>query len=80
MIISVKFCFEIPQLQYTDLNEIVNVVKVVVILIFWFVNFLSVKVSPEERLNPGYGNLKECPFPTNRAVPWIDVTDTKIYM
>ena len=32
MIISVKFCFEIPQLQYIDLNEIVNVVKVVVIL------------------------------------------------
>lgn len=32
MIISVKFCFEIPQLQYTDLNEIVNVVKVAVIL------------------------------------------------
>ena len=38
------------------------------------------KVSPEERLNPGYGNLKECPFPTDRGVPWIEVTDTKIYM
>ena len=61
MIISVKFCFEIPQLQYTDLNEIVNVVKVAVILtsahinvstfFFWLVNFLSAKVSPE--VKPG---------------------------
>lgn len=67
-------------MQYTYLNEIVNVVKVVVILIFWFVNFLSVKVSPEERLNLGYGSHKEYPFPPNGDVPWIEVTDTKIYM
>ena len=90
MIISVKFCFEIPQLQYTDLNEIVNVVKVAVILtsvhinvstfFFWLVNFLSAKVSPEQRLNLGYGNHKEYPFPPNENVPWIEVTDTKIYM
>ena len=89
MIISVKFCFEIPQLQYIDLNEIVNVVKVVVILtsvhinvstFFWLVNFLSAEVSPEERLNLGYGNHKEYPFPPNGDVPWIEVTDTKIYM
>ena len=89
MIISVKFCFEIPQLQYIDLNEIVNDVKVVVILtsvhinvstFFWLVNFLSAEVSPEERLNLGYGNHKEYPFPPNGDVPWIEVTDTKIYM
>ena len=77
-------------MKYIDLNEIVNVVKVVVILTSVHINvstfflqlvtFLSAKVSPEERLNPGYGNLKECPFPTNRAVPWIEVTDTKIYI
>ena len=37
-------------------------------LFFGLVTFLSANVSPEERLNPGYGNLKECPFPTNRGV------------
>ena len=83
MIISVKFCFEIPQLQYTDLNEIVKVVKVAVILTSvhingWFVNFLSAKVSPEERLNLGYGSHKEYHFPPNGDVPCIEVTDTKI--
>ena len=76
-------------MKYIDLNEIVNVVKVVVILtsvhiivstfFLQLVTFLSAKVSPEERLNPGYENLKECSFPTNRGVPWIEVTDTKIY-
>ena len=49
-------------------------------LFFGLVTFLSAKVSPEERLNPGYRNLKECPFPTNRGVPWIEVPDTKIHM
>ena len=36
------------------------------------------KVSPKWRLNPGFGTQKEGPFPLNRCVPLIEVTDTKI--
>ena len=54
-------------MQYNDLNEIVNVVVIltsghinVSTFFLQLVTFLSAKVSPEESLNPGYGNLKEC--------------------
>ena len=42
-------------------------------------HFLSAKVSPQRRLNPGFGTLKKCPFPDplNRGVPSIEVIDTK---
>ena len=37
---------------------------------------MSAKVSHEWRLNPGFGTKKMCPFPLNRGVPSIEVTDT----
>ena len=39
--------------------------------------FLSAKVSPEWRLNPGFGTQKKCPFPLNRSIPSKEVRNTK---
>ena len=41
-------------------------------------HLLNVKVSPEWRVNPSFGTQKMCPFPLNRGVPSIVVTNTKI--
>ena len=59
------------QVQYTDLSEIVDVVKALIIVISVNINLstlfvvshvLSTKVSPEWRLNLGFGTQKKCPF------------------
>ena len=44
----------------------------------WSVIFFSTKVSPEWSMNPGFGTQTMCPFPPNRGVLSIEVTDTKI--
>ena len=41
-------------------------------------HFLSAKVSPEWRSNSGFGTQNKSPFPLNRGVPSIEVTNTKI--
>ena len=41
-------------------------------------HFFSAKVSPEWRLNPGFRTQKKCPFPLNRGVLSMEVTNTKI--
>ena len=41
-------------------------------------HFMSAKVSPERRLNLGFRTQKKCPFPLNRGVPSIQVTNTRI--
>ena len=41
-------------------------------------HFLSAKVSSEWKLNLGFGTQKKCPFPLNRGVPSIKLTNTKI--
>ena len=41
-------------------------------------HFLSAMVSREWRLNLGFGIQKRGPFPLNRGVPSIEVSDTKI--
>ena len=41
-------------------------------------HYFSAKVSPEWRLNSGFGTQKKCPFPLNRSVPSLEVTDAKI--
>ena len=41
-------------------------------------HYFSAKVSPEWRLNLGFGTQKKCPFPLNRSVPSLEVTDAKI--
>ena len=41
--------------------------------IFVVNHFLSAKVLPEWRINPGFGTQKKCPFPLNRGVPSTEV-------
>ena len=41
-------------------------------------HFLSAKVSSEWGLNLGFATQKKCPFPLNRGVPSIKLTNTKI--
>ena len=82
------FFVEFPQVQYIDLSEIVHVLKAVAMMTIEDLNlstmfvdsyFLSAKVSPEWRLNQGFGTQRSCFFfPLNRRVPSIEVTNTKI--
>ena len=37
-------------------------------------HFLIAKVSPEQRLKPGFRTQKKCPFPLNGGVPSVEVT------
>ena len=37
-------------------------------------------MTPEGRLNLGFGTQNKYPFPVNRGVPVIEVTDTKIML
>ena len=80
-------CVEFPQVQYINLGEILHALKAVTIvtgvhlnssMIFVASHFLSVKVSPEWRLNLVFRTHKKCSFPLNRGVPSIEVTDTNI--
>ena len=75
------YCVEFPQVQYINLSEVVHVLNAVAIvtrvhlnisLIFVVSNFLITKVSPEWRLNLGFGTNKKCPSPLNRGVPSIE--------
>ena len=81
------FGVEFPQVQYIDLMQIVQVWKAVTIVTSVCLNlstilvvghFMSAKVSPEWRLNLGFRTQKKCPFPLNRGVPSIQVTNTRI--
>ena len=63
------------------LSEIVHVLKAVAIvtrvhlnksMIFLVSHFLSAKVTPEWRLNPGFRTKINCPSPLNRSVPSIE--------
>ena len=74
-------------LQYIDVSEIVQFVKAAIMVIsvhlkispfFVVSHVLSAKVSSEQWLNPGFRTKKTCPFPLNRGVPSIQVTDIKI--
>jgi len=65
-------CVGFPQIQSIDLSEVVQNVKVHIIVIsvhvklstlFMVSHVLSAWVSPEWRLNPGFGTQKKCPFP-----------------
>ena len=63
------FFVEFSQVQYIDLSEIVHVLKAVAMVTIENLNlstmfvdsyFLSAKVSPEWRLNQGFGTQKSC--------------------
>ena len=70
--LSLQCCVtvELPRVQYINLSEIAHVVKAVLIvndallnlsMLLCPVTFLSAKVSPEWRLNPGFGTHKVSP-------------------
>ena len=74
-------------MQYIDLSEIVQFMKAISIVtsvqlkkstLIVVRHFLSAKVSPEWRSNSGFGTQNKSPFPLNRGVPSIEVTNTKI--
>ena len=57
--------------QYIDLSELIHVLKVFTVVtsehlnlstIFVVNHFLIAKVTPERRVNPGFGTQKKCPF------------------
>ena len=48
------------------------------IVVSHFLTFLSDKVFPEWKLNPGFGTQKKCFFPLNKSIPSVEVTNTKI--
>ena len=61
-------CAEFHTGSKVILSEIVHVLKAVVIFTGKHLNLstifvVSAKVSPEWRLNPGFGTQKQCPFP-----------------
>ena len=85
-LISVLLYVEFPQVHCIDLSKIAQFVKAEIIVIsvhsklltFFVVSQVSsAKVSPEWRLHLGFGTLKKCPFPLNRGVHSIEVTNTK---
>ena len=69
-------------LQYIDVSEIVQFVKAAFMVISVHLKistfFVVSHVSSEWRLTPGFRTKKTCPFPLNRGVPSIQVTDIKI--
>ena len=82
---------EFLRVQYIDLSEMVHNLKAVAIwqentskhcindyCVSHFLTFLSAKVFPEWKLNPGFGTQKKCFFPLNKSIPSIEVTNTKI--
>ena len=82
---------EFLRVQYIDLSEMVHNLKAVAIwqentskhcindyCVSHFLTFLSAKVFPEWKLNPGFGTQKKCFFPLNKSIPSVEVTNTKI--
>ena len=61
------------------LTDIVHVLKAVAILTSKHLNLSTIfVVRAKVWLNLGFGTQKKCPFPLNRGVPSIEVTNTKI--
>ena len=82
---------EFLQVQYINLSEMVHNLKAfaiwqentpktvsTIIVVSQFSTFLSAKVFPEWKLNPGFGTQKKCFFPLNKSIPSVEVTNTKI--
>ena len=73
--------------SHKSTTSIVQFVKAAIIVISVHLNIstlsavshvLSTKVSPEWRVNLGFWTQKTWPFPLNRVVHSIEVTNTKI--
>ena len=74
-------------MHYIELSEIVQFVKasILAISLHWKIStlfvvshFLSAKVSPEWRLNPGFRGPESVPFALNRGVSSTEVIDKTI--
>ena len=76
--------------QYIDLSELIHVLKVVTVVtsehlnlstIFVVNSFLIAKVTPEWRVNPGFGTQKKCPFSCgDRLCPFYRGNKNKDYV
>ena len=53
---------------------VTNVLHLNVLTLFVVCHFLNARISPEWRLNPGFGTPKRCRFPLNQGVPSIEET------
>ena len=74
---------EFPQVQKIDTSKIIVFWKLsnastYLRTIFVVSHFLIAEMSPEWRLNPVFGTQKKRPFPLNRGVPSMEVTNTNI--
>ena len=69
--------FIIWKLSPYDKRTLLNTVSTIIV-VSHFLTFLSAKVFPEWKLNPGFGTQKKCFFPLNKSIPSIEVTNTKI--
>ena len=78
-------CVEFPKVQCTDfkrdsewkLSPLWPANTETYQRFLWTVTFSSGEVSPEWRLNQGFGTKKKCPFPLNRGVPSIKVSQRR---
>ena len=69
--------FIIWKLSPYDKRTLLNTVSTIIV-VSHFLTFLSAKVFPEWKLNPGFGTQKKCFFPLNKSIPSVEVTNTKI--
>ena len=69
--------FIIWKLSPYDKRKLLKTVSTIIV-VSHFLTFLSAKVFPEWKLNPGFGTQKKCFFPLNKSIPSIEVTNTKI--
>ena len=77
---NVQFCLcEFNFVQLLNSSNSIHGLSLIEIQFDW-VRFTmpGVKVSPEWRSKLGFRTQRKCPFPLNRGVPSIEVTDTKI--
>ena len=69
--------FIIWKLSLYDKRTLLKTVSTIIV-VSHFLTFLSAKVFPEWKLNPGFGTQKKCFFPLNKSIPSVEVTNTKI--
>lgn len=80
-------CVEFPKVQCTDfkrdsewkLSPLWPANTETYQQFLWTVTFSSGEVSPEWRLNQGFGTQKKRPFPVNRGIPSTEVTKQRLY-
>ena len=69
--------FIIWKLSPHDKRTLLKTVSTIIV-VSQFLTFLSARVFPEWKLNPGFGTQKKCFFPLNKSILSVEVTNTKI--